>query len=258
MFQQLLESNAVRRPRVGGSMVSAMAHAALVAAAVAITTQREAPAAVPEPRVRLTVVVPTPVVRPDVVHTARGGGVASQPLQNSPSPAAVLPSILDITVGIATPDLMRAVVDANDFGRRRGASGPSNDGLGGNGTTPDGSAWAVDKVDKPVVMMNGVAMPTYPPLLRSAGVAGVVLAEFVVDTLGRVEPGSLRIVQADHELFASAVREVVPRLRFIPAEVLGRKVRQLVRLPFRFDLNPDDDVSARGEWPGASGVLIRF
>jgi len=94
-------------------------------------------------------------------------------------------------------------------------------------------------VDKPVIMMPGVATPNYPPMLRSAGIAGGVLVEFVVDTLGRIEPGSSRVVQSDHDLFTNAVREVMPRLRFMPAEARGHKVRQLVRLPFRFDVNPE-------------------
>ena len=72
-------------------------------------------------------------------------------------------------------------------------------------------------------MIPGGAVPAYPALLRSAGVAGAVLVEFVVDTLGRVEPGSLRLVHADHELFAASVRDVAPRLRFLPAEAQGRQ-----------------------------------
>ena len=66
---------------------------------------------------------------------------------------------------------------------------------------------------------------------------GSVMVEFVVDTTGRVEPGSIQLTQADHALFASAVRDVLPRYRFIPAMAAGHRVRQLVRLPFRFDLH---------------------
>ena len=64
-----------------------------------------------------------------------------------------------------------------------------------------------------------------------------MIVEFVVDTLGAVEAGSLQMLQSDHEQFSAAVGRVVPTLRFLPAEVKGRKVRQRVRLPFRFDLH---------------------
>jgi protein TonB len=56
--------------------------------------------------------------------------------------------------------------------------------------------------------------------------------------MGRVEEGSSRVVTADHPLFAASVRTALPTYRFLPAEAEGRRVRQLVRLPFRFSLNP--------------------
>jgi len=74
----------------------------------------------------------------------------------------------------------------------------------------------------------------YPAMLRHQQVEGRVVAEFVVDTLGRVEPKSVRIVSATHALFANAARSALPRARYTPAELEGRKVRQLVVLPVRF------------------------
>ena len=94
-----------------------------------------------------------------------------------------------------------------------------------------------EQVDRAVILAPGTPMPAFPEALRAAGLSGTVLMEFVVDTAGRVEPGSIRFVQSDHELFSTAVRAVMSRLRFLPAEVKGRRVRQLVRLPFRFDVH---------------------
>jgi outer membrane biosynthesis protein TonB len=65
-------------------------------------------------------------------------------------------------------------------------------------------------------------------------VAGRVVARFVVDTLGRVEPGSVQVVAADHPLFAATVREALGAMRFRPARAGGVRVRQLVELPFAF------------------------
>ena len=46
--------------------------------------------------------------------------------------------------------------------------------------------------------------------------------------------------RAGHEVSRlTSGSEVMPRLRFMPAEARGHKVRQLVRLPFRFDVNPE-------------------
>ena len=236
MFQQLLESNAVRKPRVGGSLVSTVAHGALVAAALALTTQREQALRAPDPTVTFTAVTPTPTPS-TAVHGNRTTAIAAAASVLQPS-IAVLPVILDITIGIASPDLTRPVTDATDFARR-GPGGNSDNGIGTSGGPTASGTWLAEHVDKPVIMMPGVAAPAYPPLLRSAGISGAVLVEFVVDTLGRVEPGSSRVLQSDHDLFAASVREVMTRLRFMPAEARGRKVRQLVHLPFRFDVNPE-------------------
>jgi protein TonB len=51
-----------------------------------------------------------------------------------------------------------------------------------------------------------------------------------------VERKSVTILSATHEQFARSVREALPRMRFVPAEVAGRKVRQLVEQRFGFEL----------------------
>ena len=70
-----------------------------------------------------------------------------------------------------------------------------------------------------------------------AGVEGKVAAQFVVDVEGRVETGTVRLVRSDNALFDEAVRVALARMRFTPAEIAGRKVRQLVEMPFVFALS---------------------
>jgi protein TonB len=65
-------------------------------------------------------------------------------------------------------------------------------------------------------------------------VEGEVLAQFIVDTTGRAEINSWKVLKASHELFAQAVKSALPGMRFIPAEVGGKKVKQLVQQPFTF------------------------
>jgi protein TonB len=91
------------------------------------------------------------------------------------------------------------------------------------------------QVEKPVTALPG-ATPRYPDILRQAGVEGEVLAQFVVDTTGRAEMSSFRVLKASHDLFGTAVKNALPGMRFIPAEVGGRKVRQLVQQPFSFGI----------------------
>ena len=93
------------------------------------------------------------------------------------------------------------------------------------------------QVEVPVKPAPGSAMPRYPNLLRQAAVEGEVLAQFVVDTTGRAEVGSLKILKSSHDLFTESVRTALPQMRFVPADVGGKKVKQLVQEPFSFSMS---------------------
>jgi protein TonB len=235
MFQQLLESNVVRRPRLGGSLVSTIAHAALIAGLVALTaTARTHPIEQPEVRVPF-VKVATPPSTPQAAAPRTSGGRPSFTSSLAPStpPLIINAVILD---GLPPIDFTRSVVGDQDFARTRPAGGTPDGIVGGTGLSDPNGAWSAEQVDRPVILAPGSPAPAYPDALRAAGIAGSVMMEFVVDTAGRVESGSPRVLTTDHEAFSASVRAVLSRLRFLPAEAQGRKVRQLVRLPFRFDL----------------------
>jgi protein TonB len=67
-------------------------------------------------------------------------------------------------------------------------------------------------------------------------VEGEVLAQFVVDTTGRADMSTFKVLKSSHELFTQSVRNVLPNMRFYPAEIGGRKVKQMVQQPFTFAL----------------------
>jgi hypothetical protein len=70
--------------------------------------------------------------------------------------------------------------------------------------------------------------------MRFADVEGTARFQFVVDTLGRVELPSVRELERTRGAFGLAVRSALPRMRFTPALVGGRPVRQLVEFPIVF------------------------
>jgi TonB family protein len=74
----------------------------------------------------------------------------------------------------------------------------------------------------------------YPPSLFAAGVEGTVIAEFVVDSRGDIEPETFNIVSSSHPLFVEAVGQALERASYSPAIKDGRQVRQLVHQPFSF------------------------
>lgn len=67
-------------------------------------------------------------------------------------------------------------------------------------------------------------MPVYPAMLREAGVSGSVVAQFVVDSMGSVVPGSIQLRRSSNALFSEALRSVLLRWKFQPARQ-GRTAR---------------------------------
>lgn len=83
--------------------------------------------------------------------------------------------------------------------------------------------------------------PMYPDSLRAWGVQGRVVLEFIIDTLGRVEPGSPGVVESPHPGLSDAAMRSVSAAVFRPAEIAQHRVRVLVRLPMDFALRPREE-----------------
>ena len=228
MFTRLPESNAKRQRRAGGFVVSTLAHAALIALAVRATGLTAAPAPqtdivppiylVPPPPSDPT--PPSPVKRTD-------NSISTVPVPAQPTLRPVITP--DIPVGIPKAGAMDKMLEGMFEPRGSVAAQP-----GGSPNVADGSPFTENMVDKAVVALPGSAQPRYPPMLQSAGLEGDVRAQFVVDTLGRVELSSVHVLESTHEMFTTSVREALARARFRPAEAGGRKVRQLVEQTFTF------------------------
>jgi len=97
------------------------------------------------------------------------------------------------------------------------------------------SVFTADQVDKTAALdlARPLVIP-YPPSLYAAHTRGTVVAEFVVDSEGHVEPGTLGIVSSTNPLFSEAVTRTVGGASFTPALRAGKTVRQLVHQPFEF------------------------
>lgn len=79
-------------------------------------------------------------------------------------------------------------------------------------------------------------LPTYPEFLRRAGVEGEVVLEALVDTTGRVQAASIAVIAATNPGFIAPARQALLATLFRPAQVGGRPVRMLVRVPFAFTM----------------------
>jgi TonB family protein len=92
------------------------------------------------------------------------------------------------------------------------------------------------QVQKAVSPVPGNRAPRYPDLLRQANIEGEVLAQFIVDENGVADSTTFTALRSTHALFTNAVLGSITSFRFNPAELNGRRVKQLVQMPFRFSL----------------------
>ncbi|HJP85967.1 MAG TPA: TonB family protein [Gemmatimonadaceae bacterium] len=101
----------------------------------------------------------------------------------------------------------------------------------------ENSVFRADQVDRKAALDTARSTPpAFPPSLYAAGIPGLVIAEFVVDTTGHVENGTLGIVSSTAPLFTEAVRVALEETTFVPAIRNGRSVRQFVQQPFEFSV----------------------
>jgi hypothetical protein len=97
------------------------------------------------------------------------------------------------------------------------------------------AVYTPEKVDRPSRLdTTQVLSLTFPPPLFASRTSGLVIAQFVVDTLGHVEDGTVGIVSSTAPLFTDAVRVALATATFVPALKDGHAVRQFVQQPFEF------------------------
>jgi protein TonB len=239
MLGTLLESAAVAPRRRLSSVVSLALHIGAVAAIVVATAKADELPPEPPPTT-LTYVARPPEAKPPVAPASRDAAPSSATAElAAPAvtvPALVAPSI--IPLDIPAVDLTRAVTGEDDFARgsTRALAGGETGGTGFP-LGQDGDVWFAPMVEKPAAVRPGSPTPEYPEMLRASQAEGAVRARFVVDTAGRVDLSRLTILSSDHVLFTRAVERALRGMRYLPAEVGGRPVAQLVEQTFAFTLH---------------------
>ncbi len=225
MFDALIESRRSRRDRgwFGGGVTSLLVHSTVIAGAVYVTLQ----ASEAGPAERYV-----------------GDIFLSPPEQPAPPPGggfvSVLPSLGPIRLMVSSeiPVVIPPPTTAPfDPGRFTGVGEDSGrilrrDSVFGRTVSPTG-VFAENAVEERPERVSSV-QPRYPDLLRQAGIDGRVMLEFVIDTLGRTEPGSIRVLSSTNVLFEQPSREAVAASAFRPARLGGRAVRVRVQLPIEF------------------------
>ena len=127
--------------------------------------------------------------------------------------------------GRAVRVLMRLPIEFN-------MNAPTDDSGVDSPATAD-TVYRVEDVEEHPEMVFG-PRPEYPISLLEGHIQGRVMIECIIDTLGRVEPRSVKVVQSPHLELTRSVIDQLLKSRFRPARVHGRAVRVRVTLPYDF------------------------
>jgi TonB family protein len=105
-------------------------------------------------------------------------------------------------------------------------------------------AFALVEVDSAAVRDPRSAAPAYPEDMMAKEIEGLVRVRFVVDSTGLVDLSTFKVLETTNESFARAVRAALPGMRFRPAMMGTKAVRQLSEQPFAFRLQGKHDTPA--------------
>jgi protein TonB len=234
MFDNLLESKRKKEQRAGGAVFSFLFHGAFIAVAVTMTAGgvKGAIDDIREEKVNMVEVKekpPEPEKKPpppDVV-------VAPPP----PKGFQILSAPVEIPDVLPDIDLSKKMTDEADFTGKGAVGGTSKGVAGGVPQSINTEATYYDfQVEKQAAAIAGTGVPQYPDMLRNASIEGQVQVSFVIDTTGRADISTFKVLKSSHAQFTEAVRVALGKMRFFPAEVGGKKVKQLVQLPFVFSI----------------------
>ena len=114
-------------------------------------------------------------------------------------------------------------------------SGTGVEGGVATGLVPTSDVYAEAVVEEKPEPLSGPPL-AYPELLRQAGIQGRVVVQAVIDTMGRAEPSTVKIIQSPNPGFDQPAKNYMLRVLFRPARVHGRAVRVLVNLPIDFKI----------------------
>jgi hypothetical protein len=118
-------------------------------------------------------------------------------------------------------------------------------------------AFTVVEVDSAAVRDPESAAPDYPKTLLAQGIQGYAAMRFVVDSTGHIEMNTVHVVDATHNDFVQAVRDVMPRMHFRPARIGQTAVRQLAEQLFKFETKVATPAPPPSKRPGDNAPIAR-
>jgi hypothetical protein len=79
------------------------------------------------------------------------------------------------------------------------------------------------QVQKPAAYVGGTSVSPHP------AASGATVVQFVVDSTGAIRPSTLKVLRTENSQMVEDIRRAITQWRYLPAELGGRKVAQLVQ-----------------------------
>jgi protein TonB len=222
MMRLWVESYSKSTPVSSGAVVSVLTHAVLIGAAV-VSTNR--PATVNPDWIENRVYYLPP---PNRVPTQAGSVETIKYVELAPEGTGAGFGPSGNLAAVDPPH--ESSPTTGDLGRDTTSTAPAPSLAGAD------SVFSQLEVDSTVTRYPGSAAPVYPVEMLKQGVQGSVMTQYVVDTTGFADTSSLKVLRSTHEDFTAAVRAALPYMRFYPAKVGTKRVRQLVEQEFTFKI----------------------
>lgn len=99
------------------------------------------------------------------------------------------------------------------------------------------SVFTLIEVDSAATRYAWSAAPAYPQAMIDAKKEGFVKAQWIVDEAGYADTATFKLIDWTSEEFARAVRDALPFMRFSPAKVGSKVVKQWVEQEFTFRIS---------------------
>jgi protein TonB len=231
VFENLIESNHKRQASFGQQVVSLLIHLGVIFVAVKATTG--AAEAIKEIKVDTTMVfLKPPEAPPPPPPPPENVVVSANP---PPQGFQVVTPPENIPTEIP-PVNLNEHFDPKDFTGKGVEGGIATGVVGGTGPVPiEGEVFLAAEVDEvPQASDPSACAPKYPPVMQSAGIPGKVVMQFIVNTDGKVDQNTFKIVSSTHKAFEGPARDAMFRCTFRPGKSRGQPVRVLVQQPLTF------------------------
>ena len=234
MFENLIESKRKKQKSLGQSFLSVVIHAVIIFAAVKATSGAAEQLKQVLQDTTIVFLEPPKAPTPPPEQPPPEAVVAANP---PPQGFQVITPPADIPTEIP-PVNLNEKFDPRDFTGKGVEGGVATGVVGGTGpVTVEGEVFLAAEVDEtPQIADNAACAPKFPPVMQSAGIPGKVIVQYVVNTDGKVDPGSLKVMSSSHKAFEDPAKEALLRCPFKPGRSHGQPVRVLVQQAISFRL----------------------